>query len=110
MTMREVIDRHGLRPPYGIECGDGWAELVDGLCAKLFAAGWDGDTHQIKEKFGGLRFYVGAASNECFALIDEAERVSLRTCETCGEPGVSAVDRGWVSTRCSKCRTNEVTQ
>jgi len=54
---------------------------------------------QVKEKFGGLRFYVQAATDEHYNYITFAESMSYRTCEVCGNPGKPYTD-GWHSTLC----------
>jgi hypothetical protein len=56
---------------------------------------------QVKEKFGGLRFYVHGATNEAHNYIDFAERMSYRTCETCGKPG-KTIRNGWHYTACEE--------
>ena len=58
--------------------------------------------HQIKEKFGGLRFYyAGGTGNDARIdeLIAQAERVAAQTCELCGAPAVPAARAG--SGRCA---------
>lgn len=59
---------------------------------------------QIKEKMGGLRFYVnGPLSNELRAQILQAENIeSLRACERCGAPGRLREGR-WRHTYCDNC-------
>jgi hypothetical protein len=42
---------------WGIECGDGWFDLLWKLCQDIEELGYCGQIIQIKEKFGGLRFY-----------------------------------------------------
>jgi hypothetical protein len=54
---------------------------------------------QVKEKFGGLRFYVQAATNKHYDFISFAESMSYRTCEMCGAPGKTYTD-GWHTTLC----------
>ncbi|MEK7090164.1 MAG: hypothetical protein AAB930_01100, partial [Patescibacteria group bacterium] len=45
---------------FGFECGDGWFGLIKKLCEKLKDLDLkDFRVTQVKEKFGGLRFYVG---------------------------------------------------
>jgi hypothetical protein len=92
--------------PWGIETGDGWLKLIDKLSSDITALDKrDGTTTiavQVKEKFGGLRFYIEGGSDAVFALIDKAEALSERTCETCGEPG-KLRGKGWVSTLCDAC-------
>lgn len=60
---------------------------------------------QVKEKFGGLRFYMTHGNDEIFSLISEAESKSYKTCEECGEPG-DQKDTGWVKTLCDSCHEN----
>ncbi|MCI0349915.1 MAG: hypothetical protein L0Z53_10860 [Acidobacteriales bacterium] len=80
-----------------IECGEGWASLYLPLIERCRADGVS--VLQIKEKFGGLRFYVGPASDELYAAIDMAEAASLTMCEECGASGKR---RGgsWIRTLC----------
>jgi hypothetical protein len=57
---------------------------------------------QIKEKFGGLRFYMTHATDKMYDLINEAERKSYTTCEVCGAPGEER-GGGWIRTLCDEC-------
>jgi hypothetical protein len=92
---------------WGFECGDGWYDLLDKLCEKI-------QNHvdvnpgmpqvvasQVKEKFGSLRFYVNGADDQVYDFIDEAERVSGRTCEDCGKEG-KVRGSGWISVKCDE--------
>ena len=54
---------------------------------------------QVKEKFGGLRFYVQAATDKHYNYISFAESMSYVTCEQCGSPGKRYTD-GWHTTLC----------
>jgi hypothetical protein len=54
---------------------------------------------QVKEKFGGLRFYVDGGTPEHRACIALTERLSYCTCEQCGAAGQS-YNLGWVRTLC----------
>jgi hypothetical protein len=60
---------------------------------------------QVKEKFGGLRFYIHNGSDYIFGLIDMAEMISYKTCEKCGKPGSLHRRGGWLKTVCTKCAT-----
>lgn len=79
----------------------GWSKLVTKLIEDLFQAGWDGRVAQVKEKFGGLRFYIGAGNDQIWRLIGQAESVSYTICEQCGEPG-ELHETGWWRTLCKK--------
>lgn len=58
---------------------------------------------QVKEKFGGLRFYMNATSEVMDKMISEAEREASKTCESCGEPGELCSDFGWYASLCKTC-------
>src|SRR6266540_3362653 len=71
----------------------GWIPILDRLAENLVALGWDRTLEQVKQKFGGLRFYLGRrdptplSSDDRAAIsrrIDEATAESMRTCEGCG--------------------------
>ena len=81
--------------------GAGWHPLVSHLIDDLFELGWDGRVAQVKEKFGGLRFYVGAGNPVIWNRIQEAEKESYKTCEECGAPGQLRTD-GWMKTLCEE--------
>lgn len=84
--------------------GDGWLQLVHDLIEEAIAAGWDKQICQVKEKFGGLRFYTNAASKEVYDVINKYEKKSFETCETCGEHGtLRKTERGWFFTGCDTC-------
>lgn len=85
----------------------GWLKLLDRLCEMLVELTPPGSDQpavvQVKEKFGGLRFYVDCwLTDEQSDAITEAEAESYRTCESCGAPG-RARDTGWVTTLCDDC-------
>lgn len=84
--------------------GDGWYNLLDELSAILEPLGVIAD--QVKEKFGGLRFYYHGGkyddTSKIDAAIQKAEEVAMKTCEICGEPG-KVRGGGWMQVRCDKC-------
>jgi hypothetical protein len=127
---------------WGLECGDGWYNIIDVLCGlltseyrqaqsrydfikdKVDQPQWEGSKKiitqeqideakakldeetlkvpvavQVKEKFGGLRFYVQAATDKHYQYISFAESMSYHTCEECGAPGKTYTD-GWHRTLC----------
>lgn len=66
---------------------------------------------QVKEKFGGLRFYVHGASEEQYDMIDIVERMSYRVCEKCGTmKDVKLRNDGWYKTLCDTHATEWVEQ
>jgi hypothetical protein len=56
---------------------------------------------QVKEKFGGLRFYVQAATDKHYNYINFAESMSYKICEVCGSPGERYTD-GWHTVLCDE--------
>lgn len=58
---------------------------------------------QVKEKFGGLRFYVEGSSKEQHAVISFAETLSYYVCETCGSTKNIGHTTGWITTLCEEC-------
>jgi hypothetical protein len=88
------------------QVGKGWSELISKLVTDLELLGWDGNVYQVKEKFGGLRFYIGPGNNAIDQRIHDAERDSYTICETCGAPGKlrGGLNMGhWLKTRCDAC-------
>ena len=72
--------------------GKGWKELVDPLVVLCEEAG--GQVEQVKEKFGGLRFYYSSPveENEDYwnafeKLVQATESMSYFVCERTGKPG-----------------------
>jgi hypothetical protein len=58
---------------------------------------------QVKEKFGGLRFYYNGGDDHVAGLVDMAEEMSYKICEQCGNAG-KPNKGGWIITLCDKCR------
>ena len=56
---------------------------------------------QIKEKFGGLRFYYDGGDEQVFGMVRMAESWASTICEQCGEPG-KLRGGGWIQTLCDK--------
>ena len=94
---------------WGICCGDGWYTLLDELCGFLQHYSDRKDrsqvvAKQVKEKFGGLRFYVNTVDPFVRGAIMFAEKMSLSICEACGSmEGVDQRGKAWVRTRCQEC-------
>ncbi len=95
----------------GFACNDGWYELIrnlsldineiakrEGLKDKNYPMAF-----QVKEKFGGLRFYLSSGTIEAIRnAIDKAEEASYKICEKCGKSG-KIRDGAWIFTLCDQC-------
>lgn len=80
----------------------GWYSLIKNLIDELINLGWDKQVTQVKEKFGGLRFYINGGSDEIYNKITEAEKLSHETCELCGKKGELRTKIRWFTTLCDK--------
>ena len=84
--------------------GDGWRQILEILCEGIDreskASGIKIQVTQIKEKYGGLRYYTNVGNDKIFSLIDVAERASEVTCEACGAPGKILILGGWYKACC----------
>ena len=109
----ELVGRHPtlLSNVYcGLSLPPGWFDLVDTLCFWIDGRkeyGGKVKVAQIKEKFGGLRFYTDShdlSDEECaklFSVIRFAEALSFRICEECGAPAKRENNGGWLATLCT---------
>lgn len=84
------------------QCSSGWNQLLKDLIDDLIKLGWDKEIVEVKEKFGGLRFYINEGSNQIFARINIAEKESYTICEKTGKPGELRTDIGWCTTLCDE--------
>lgn len=109
----------------GFAVGSGWWPILQALCQQIDAyTKWRNNTRfallkdnphnhsipdmvpqviveQVKEKFGGLRFYY-QGGDECIrGMITMAEQWAGNTCEECGKPGRSR-SGGWIKTLCDE--------
>ena len=99
--------------PYGgIAVDKGWWPILQALCANIqhHIDWWNKHrdarpvveqvtVNQIKEKFGGLRFYYSGGDDAVAGMVRMAEAWADKACETCGSPGTSG-GRGWIKTLC----------
>ena len=104
--------RHTLMP-FGCQCGDGWFELLWRLCedSEPLVNKFERETGnrfevlQVKEKFGGLRFYTNYRSEAIQERIEAAAVASFKTCEICGQPG-RLREGSYVQTLCDHCASS----
>ncbi len=115
---------------FGLGVDDGWYDIIYTLCAYMDHAvkfeneciqmykknpkhfTWKPqdelfefpDVQQVKEKFGGLRFYCGTPSGTRYSLrgaVSFAEAISYTVCEICGNKGKRR-DSSWIRTLCDE--------
>jgi len=118
---------------FGMECGDGWFDLIDTICKAI----QNQTEHvnllwpkvkfgvvavQVKEKYGTLRFYnefiyadgleehdrdrLDNYINQVNGMVSFAEFMSGRICEVCGQKGT--LDGGsFPRCRCKECEYKE---
>lgn len=106
--------------PIWVGCNEGWHEIIDALSkqiaeiAKRFPT-TDGEFRisvvQIKEKFGGLRYYVNYHNmtdddiQQIEFIIRNAEMKTFAICEDCGGNGEKVSPRRyWMKTLCRDCQ------
>lgn len=63
---------------------------------------------QMKEKFGGLRFYTNGNDDIVEGMIKFAEYLCDNTCDTCGTEENLGMTKGWLSVKCKKCAEDSV--
>jgi len=90
---------------WGFECGDGWYTLIDSMCSLIQShCNYSKEcpqviAFQIKEKFGGLRFYYDGGDDYIAGIVSFAEHMSQNICEVCGDRGVLNTE-GWIKCLC----------
>ena len=99
----------------GFAVGPGWWPILEALCEQIHNhVEWsqnqlekyqrgsgciDVTVSQVKEKFGGLRFYYSGGNDTVDGMVRMAESWAAHTCEECGAPGKSR-SGGWIRTLC----------
>ena len=98
---------------FGIETHDGWYWLIDNLCHTIqnyinqnkHLKIKQIEASQVKEKFGGLRFYTNGGGDELIrGMIWLAESLSYDICEDCGKNGTTLDNSGFIQSLCDECR------
>lgn len=96
---------------FGFMCGQGWYPLIYETLDKIeeiaLRDNLDIEVTEVKEKFGGLRIYLGNYTDEIDKIVLNAEEQSFYICELCGEPGKLREVNHWLMTRCDKCLERE---
>lgn len=89
------------------ECSKGWHAIIDKLVKTVELDPVPVTIEQIKEKFGGLRFYYSGGSEHTHKAVRLAEDECAKTCEFCGEPGTER-NLPWIRTLCDTHYEEEV--
>lgn len=107
---------------FNLSCGAGWKDIVFAVIKELDRI-WTGYRKQngrdawkllqLKEKFGGLRFYpqypqdseddAKGRREQSYATIDFAETQAWKTCERCGKPAQVISFQFRMATVCDEC-------
>lgn len=96
---------------------EGWLPIVDKLCGCIqnyvdrhVTYSKEGEQRpeqvvciQMKEKFGGLRFYTNGSDDTVEGMIQMAEYLCDNTCESCGSEKDLGITKGWISVMCREC-------
>jgi hypothetical protein len=103
----------------GFAVGEGWWPIIESLCANIqsHTDWWNKNretrpvveqvvVEQIKEKFGGLRFYYEGGDDQISGMVRMAEAWASHACEECGAPGTSG-GKGWIKTLCPTHRAED---
>lgn len=101
----------------GFSVGEGWWPILEALCANIQShIDWKNEQRdkyqrgegcpqvvvvQVKEKFGGLRFYYDGGDETIHGMVRMAEVWADSSCEKCGKPGVRR-SGGWIRTLCDE--------
>jgi len=111
-----MFPNHWALPAVGI----GWRPIIEAMCKDIAAIDKDSRVRvlQVKEKFGGLRFYftidgvktvtddpMWKSLNE---IVAAGEDLASKTCEYCGKPGSPSSVGGWAKTLCETCAANQL--
>jgi hypothetical protein len=126
MTTEEIIEKYpkifqdyegnpGRSNWHGVP--KGWLPIIDKLCGCIqdyidfhvsyTKAGQYKPTQvtcfQMKEKFGGLRFYTNGHDEVVEGMIKMAEHLCDNTCDQCGTEEDLGMTSGWISVLCRNC-------
>lgn len=112
---RDALVRVMRRIPDGwgrwISCDAGWYQLICQLDEQLAAIDPAYSVHQVKEKFGTLRYYYATSDGlgddaraQMRELVDAAEHATETVCEKCGGAGeLHRTRSGRMKTLCGPC-------
>ena len=115
--MEKTYPKMFAEPYGGFAVGAGWWPILESLCRNIQShIDWRQEqkekynrgevcsqvvVEQIKEKFGGLRFYYQGGDDTIDGMVRMAESWAAHSCEECGKPGKSR-SGGWIRTLCDE--------
>ena len=93
---------------YGCVAPDGWQKIIEDTDNMLAYIDPDYEIHQIKEKFGTLRYYFGTTKTGfdreiMYTIASNAEYRSGNLCEQCAGFGELRKSGNWLKTLCDEC-------
>jgi hypothetical protein len=110
--LEETYPKMFSQPYGGVAVSQGWWPIIESLCANIqsHTDWWNKNretrpvveqvvVEQIKEKFGGLRFYYSGGDDTVAGMVRMAEAWADTACEECGGIGKRR-DGGWIRTLC----------
>ncbi len=105
---------HGAGHSVYFACGEGWFQLIWNMLEEIEQHYKQNNADintliiiDIKEKYGGLRFYVSNVIHDTHDIILKYESKSETICDICGEQGRLHEKNGWIRVLCSKCAEEE---
>lgn len=93
----------GFYPPYG------WLDLVEEIHEHLVGVAPNYKITQVKEKFGGLCFYIDGNTippmqrEACHNYVKKQTDRSYTICQNCGGNDATIHESGWIATLCDRC-------
>ena len=105
-------------------CCSGWFSIIDAMCSLIqdhidihseyqknlnrlvpSRHSFQFKAQQVKEKFGCLKFYYEGGDERIAGVVKMAEKISLVTCQFCGNPGTMTKEKTRFMTLCNACRS-----
>ena len=112
--MKEAYPKIFAKPFGGFAIDKGWWPIIETLCSNIqrHTDFWNKNHErfpvveqvvvvQVKEKFGGLRFYYDGGDDQIRGMVTMAESWADSVCEECGKPG-KLRGGGWMKTLCDE--------
>jgi hypothetical protein len=108
--MEERFPEMFSQPYGGFDVDKGWWPIIESLCDNIqHHLNWKNKESkivpqvvvaQIKEKFGGLRFYYDGGDDTIRGMVRMAEAWADAVCEDCGAPATKKTS-GWIKNVCN---------